>query len=233
MADAVSWPVVLAMVTFLSAAAMVLPLWLCRLTCPLAACRWMPVSWLGFCLLLALPTVNSAMPVLDGEAVVALGDEVGVLPGGNGEVLAGGEDVVFGGELGDAGRGGELEPGLRPGGDGAGAALGGFDAFLPRPPGRPWLAVALMTRFGLLQAVDGGELVGLGVALQGGVLFVGDVGQATAEGSGFLCLGDRFAAVEVGATGVGSGVGASSRPWPARSARLAWVVEFAAVAPVG
>ncbi len=60
--------------------------------------------------------------VLYREAVVALGDEVGVLPGGDGEVFAGGEDVVLWGELGDAGRGVELETRFGPGGNAAGAA---------------------------------------------------------------------------------------------------------------
>ncbi len=161
----------------------------------------------GFVFVVGLADGEQRQAVLDGEAVVALGDEVGVLPGGDGEVFAGGEDVMFGGELDDAGRGGELEPGLRPGGDGACAALGGFDA-LPAPLHARLLAGrGAHHRFGLPEAVDSGELIGLRVAHQGGVLFVGDVGQATAEGSGFLCLGDRFAAVEVGATGVGSGVG--------------------------
>lgn len=50
--------------------------------------------------------------ILDGQAVIALGDEVGVLPGGNREVLAGSQDVVLGGNLGDAGRGGDLEAGF-------------------------------------------------------------------------------------------------------------------------
>jgi len=50
--------------------------------------------------------------ILDGQAVIALGDEVGVLPGGEREVLAGSQDMVLGGNLGDAGRGGDLEAGF-------------------------------------------------------------------------------------------------------------------------
>jgi hypothetical protein len=38
-----------------------------------------------------------------------LGDQVGVLAGGDAEVFAGGEDVVLRGELGDAGRGAVLD----------------------------------------------------------------------------------------------------------------------------
>ena len=66
----------------------------------------------GFVLVAGLADGEERDAVLDGEAVVALSDEVGVVAGGDAEVLAGGDEVVFGGELGDAGRGGELEPGL-------------------------------------------------------------------------------------------------------------------------
>ncbi len=61
----------------------------------------------------------------------------------------------------------------------------------------------------------------------------GDGGEALAEALGVFGLGDGFAAIEVGAAGVGPGVGAEERPLPARRARLAWVVEFATMAAIG
>ena len=65
--------------------------------------------------------------------------------------------------------------------------------------------------FGVLQAVDGRELVGLGITPQGGILFGGNFSQALAEAFGILRMGDRFAAVEVGAAGIGSGIGAQEQ----------------------
>ena len=65
--------------------------------------------------------------------------------------------------------------------------------------------------FGVLQAVDGRELVGLGITPQGGILFGGNFSQALAEAFSVLRLGDRFAAVEVGAAGIGPGIGAQEQ----------------------
>lgn len=153
----------------------------------------------GFVLVAGLADGEQRQAVLDGEAVVALGDEVGVVPCGDGEILAGGENLLFGGDQGDAGRGGELETGLGPGGDAARATLGGLDAVaLPCVVGTMGGGGA-HRRFGLFQAIDGGKLVGLRVALQVGVLLVGDIGQAVAEAVCSLGLGDGFAAVELGA----------------------------------
>ena len=60
----------------------------------------------------------------------------------------------------------------------------------------------------MLEAVDGGKLVGGRVAFEGSVLLGGDGGEALAEALGVFGLGDGFAAIEVGAAGVGPGVGA-------------------------
>ena len=61
------------------------------------------------------------------QAVVALGDQVGVLVAGDAKALAGDQQVVFRGELGDAAGGGVLDARFAPGGNAAGAALRGFD----------------------------------------------------------------------------------------------------------
>lgn len=66
----------------------------------------------GFLFVAGLADGEERDSVLDGKTVVALGDEVGVVPGGDGEAFAGGDEVVLRGELGDAGRGCELEAGL-------------------------------------------------------------------------------------------------------------------------
>lgn len=118
--------------------------------------------------------------IFDGQAVVALGDEVGVLPGGDAEVLAGGEDVVLRGELGDAGGGAVLEARFGPGGDGAGAALGGFDIAAAGFTGALGCGGAQDVD-GVFEGCGDRELVGLWIAFEGGVLFGGDFGQAVRE----------------------------------------------------
>ncbi len=150
--------------------------------------------------------------ILDDEAVIALSDEVGVLSGSDREVLAGGQDMVLRGDLGDAGWGGDLEAGFGPGGNGADTTQGSLDALSMSLPA--WAALAgggAHDFFGVLQAVDGRELVGLGITPQGGILFGGNFSQALAEAFGILRMGARFAAVEVGAAGIGSGIGAQEQ----------------------
>ena len=170
--------------------------------------------------------------VLYREAVVALDDEVGVLPGGDGEVFAGGQDLVLGGELGDAGRGVELEARFGPGGNAAGAALRGFDDAVPTLP--DVLAGGGLQDAGcVLEAVDGGKRIGGRVALEGGVLLGGDGGEALAEALGVFGLGDGFAAVEVGAAGVGPGVGAEVETVAGTQGEAGLGLEFGAVAAVG
>lgn len=169
----------------------------------------------GFLFVAGLADGEERDALLDGQAVVALGDEVGVVAGSDGEVLAGGNEVVFGGELGDAGRGGELEARSAPGGDGSCATLGGLDAVA-----LPCARIGAVTGggaqggFGLFEAVEGGEFVGLGIILEAGVLFLGDIGQAVAEVPGFLGLGDGFAAIQLRAGGVRSCIGAEEQPVP-------------------
>jgi len=115
--------------------------------------------------------------ILDGQAVVALGDEVGVLPGGDAEVFAGGEDVVVRGELGDAGRSAVLEARFGPGGDGAGAAFGGFDGVAAALRGA-LAGGGAQDVDGVLEGCAGRELIGRGIAFEGGVLFGGQVAEA-------------------------------------------------------
>lgn len=68
---------------------------------------------------------------LDCKAVVALGDEVDILPTGNGKLLTSSKNVVLRGELGNSGRGVELEARFGPGRDATGAPSRGFDGALP------------------------------------------------------------------------------------------------------
>ena len=63
----------------------------------------------------------------------------------------------------------------------------------------------------MLQTIDGRELVCLGIAFQGSVLFGGNFRQALAEAFSVLRLGDGFAAVEVGTAGIGAGIGAQEQ----------------------
>jgi hypothetical protein len=51
---------------------------------------------IGFLFVVGFADREDRNAILDGEAVIALGDEVGVLPGGNREVLAGSQDMVLG-----------------------------------------------------------------------------------------------------------------------------------------
>ena len=166
----------------------------------------------GFLFVVGFADREDRNAILDDEAVIALGDNVGVLPGGDREVLAGSQDMVLGSDQGDAGWGGDLEAGFGPGGNGADTTQGSLDALsMPLPA---WAALAgggAHDFFGVLQAVDGWELVSLGITPQGGILFGGNFSQALAEAFGILRMGDRFAAVEVGAAGIGPGIGAQEQ----------------------
>ena len=88
-------------------------------------------------------------------------------------------------------------------------------------------------RVGLFEAVEGGELVGRRVAFQGGVLFLGDIGEAVAEAVGGLGLGDGFAAIQLRAAGVGACIGAEQEAVPGAQRQTGLGVEFAAMAAVG
>jgi hypothetical protein len=168
----------------------------------------------------------------DGQAVVALGDQVGVLAGGEAQAFAAGQDEVGRGELGDAAGGSVVQARLRPGGDGAAAAAGGFDvAFAGRAGARALRAVEDLKGVG--QTLADRELVGLGLAFEAGVLFLRDVGQAGGEALGVFCLGDGFAAVEVVTARTGPGVGAEQQAAAGAQRDGALGGEFGAVAAVG
>lgn len=169
--------------------------------------------------------------VLDGDALVALGDQVAVLAAGDRQVLAGEQEVVVRRQLGDAGRGGVVQSRFAPGRDSAVAAARGLDRAVGGLGGAA--GVGGFEDFdAVLEGVEGRELLGGGVAFEGGVLFGGDVGQAAREAQRVFRLGDRFAAVEVGAAGVVPGVGADQQAAAGaqRGARLGG--EVGAVAAV-
>jgi len=134
--------------------------------------------------------------------------------------------------LGDAGRGVELEARFGPGGNAAGTALRGFDGAVATLP--DVLAGGGLQDAGcVLEAVDGGKRIGGRVALEGGLLLGGDGGEALAEALGVFGLGDGFAAVEVGAAGVGPGVGAEVETVAGTQGETGLGLEFGAVAAVG
>lgn len=164
--------------------------------------------------------------------MVALADELGVLAAGDAGVLAGDEDVVLRGELGDAAGGAVLEAGGVPGGDGAGAALGGLDVAVTGLAGATLLG-GLHDVEGEGEGLDGGEVFCRGVAFEIGVLLLGEVGEALAEALGSFGLGDGFAAVELLAAGVGPGVGAEEEAAAGSEGGGCAGGEFAAVAAVG
>lgn len=148
----------------------------------------------GFVLAVGFADGEERDAVLDGQAVVALGDQVGVLAGGDAEILAGGEDVVLRGELGDAGRGAVLDARFGPGGDGAGATEGGFDG-VAAGLGGSLAGAGAHDVDSVFEGIAGREFVGLGVAFEGGVLFGSNVGKALRQALGILGLGDGFATV--------------------------------------
>ncbi len=85
----------------------------------------------------------------------------------------------------------------------------------------------------MLEAVDGGKLVGGRVAFEGSVLLGGDGGEALAEALGVFGLGDGFAAIEVGAAGVGPGVGAEVEAAAGTQGKAGLGLDFGAVAAIG
>jgi len=171
--------------------------------------------------------------VFNRQAEVALGDEVGVVAGGDAEVFTGSKDVVLRGELGDAGRGAVLDARFGPGGDGAGTAQGGFDGVTGASLALTLAGGGAHDFNGMFEGFAGRELGGLGVAFESGVLFGGDVGQALRQAVGVFGLGNGFAAVEVGAAGVGPGVAADQEAASGADGAGSLGGEFCAVTTVG
>ena len=131
-----------------------------------------------------------------GDVVVLCGDID--IAGGGRERFAGADDMVFRRECGDAGRGTGDQVRARPGGDVAGAALGGLDC------GFGVLGVAAGAGGGggdrflcVFEGVERGAVCGFGVAFDGGLLGVGGFGEAfdqpvgLAE-SGFCAVGAKL-----------------------------------------
>ncbi len=85
---------------------------------------------------------------------------------------------------------------------------------------------------GVLEGCVGGELVGGGVALEGGVLLFREVGEAGGEAVSGFGLRDGFTAVELGDASVLPGVGAEQEAAAGANGEAGLGGEFAAVAAV-
>lgn len=185
----------------------------------------------GFAPVADLTHREDAQAIFDGQAVVALGDQVAVLAAGDAEAFAGNQNVAFRGELADAAGCRELQTRFAPGGNAAGAALGGFDFAFTAADGAT-AGRGVHDFDGVLVGFGDGKFVGGRIAFEGGVLFGGNLGQALRQALRSFALGDRFAAVELVAAGPRPGVGADQQPAAGAQRGGGPGGEFGAVAAV-